>query len=243
MHEQVVNYSVEGTNCKGFLVYDETVKERKPGILIAHAYKGLDAFAKDKARELAKLGYVAFAADNYGEGKTVATAEEARQLMLPLFVDRATLRKRIAAALETFKKQPQVDSDNIGAIGFCFGGLTVIELLRSGTGCKGAVSFHGVLGSTLGETQAKLEPNHYTPHTSLLILNGYEDTMVPEKDISSIEKELNEAQIDWQLTTYGHSKHAFMVPTANEGVFKYNPVVAKRAWQAMELFFNEILIK
>lgn len=242
MREQVIEYQVEGVTCKGFLVYDETAKERKAGILLAHAYKGQDDFAKDKARELAKLGYVAFAADNYGGGKTVTTAEEAMQLMRPLFADRATLRKRIVAALETFKKQPQVNPEKIGAIGFCFGGLTVIELLRTGKGCKAAVSFHGLLGSTLGETQAKLEPNHYTPRTSLLILNGYEDPMVPEKDISTIEKELNEAQIDWQLTTYGQTKHAFMVPTANEGPFKYNPVVAKRAWQAMQLFFQETLI-
>lgn len=241
MHEEIVEYQVGGVKFKGFLAYGEGSKTSRPGIIIAHAYRGLDAFAKEKARELARLGYVAFAADVYGDGKTVSTAEEAEKMMQPLFIDRATLRKRIVEAYETLKKHAQVNPQQIGAIGFCFGGMTAIELLRSGAGVKGVVSFHGILGDRLGDMQAKLEPAHYLPQSSILILNGYDDPLVPEKDVSAIQKELNDAKIDWQMNNYGHTKHAFMVPEANEGALKYNPTVCKRAWNAMELFFKEIL--
>lgn len=241
MREEVIDYQLEGKNYKGLLVFDEGTKEARPGILIAHAYKGLDTFAKEKARDLASLGYVAFAADLYGDGLTTTSAEEAMKLMQPLFVDRATLRKRIVGSFDVFKKFPQVDPKRIGAIGFCFGGATLIELLRSGSPVKGVVSFHGILGSHVGDKQAKLEPNHYTPGSAILILNGYEDPMVPESDVSSIQKELNDANIDWQMTTYGHTKHAFMNPEAHQGPMQYSPTVSKRAWASMELFFKEIL--
>lgn len=241
MQEEVIHYQVDGKTFKGLLVYENNA-EARPGVIVAHAYKGQDHFAQEKARELARLGYTAFAADYYGEGKTVATAEEATQLMQPLFIDRALLRKRIVGAFEALKQQKQVTPEAIGAIGFCFGGLTAIELLRSGADVKGVVSFHGLLGSQLGNMQAQLAPNHYMPSRAILILNGYEDPMVPETDISAIQKEFNDAKIDWQMNTYGHTKHAFMVPEANEGALKYNPLVCKRAWTAMELFFKEILI-
>lgn len=241
MHEVTIDYHVEGKTFKGLLIHDETASTQHPGVIVSHAYKGQDAFAKEKGRELVKLGYTAFVLDYYGEGKVVATAEEASALMQPLFVDRATLRKRVVAAYEAFKKLPQVAHDKIGAIGFCFGGLAVIELLRSGAGVKGSVSFHGIFGSQLGGMQAKVEPNRYAQNTSILLLNGYEDPMLPEKDVSAFQKELNEAGIDWQMNTYGHTKHAFMVPGVNEGPLKYNPMVAKRAWRSMELFFQEVL--
>lgn len=241
MREEVIDYQIEEKEFRGLLVFDEEKKGKGAGVLIAHAWMGLDSFAKEKAHELASLGYVAFAADLYGEGLTVTTAEEAQKLMLPLFIDRATLRKRIVGAFELFKNQTQVDPKKIGAIGFCFGGATVLELLRSGTGVRGVVTFHGIVGDKIGENQAKLQPNKYLPQTSLLILNGYEDPMVPEQDISRIQKELNDANIDWQITTYGHTKHAFMNPEAHEGPLQYNPTVCKRAWASMELFFKEVL--
>lgn len=240
MREEVIDYQVEGKTFKGLLVYDENDQKTRPGVIVVHAYKGQDRFAQEKARELVRLGYTAFAADYYGEGKTVATDDEAKQLMRPLFIDRTLLRKRIVGAFEVFKKQKQADPQRIGAIGFCFGGLTAIELLRSGVGVRGIVSFHGIFGSRMGEMQAQLAPNHYIPGTSLLALNGYDDPMLPESDVSAIQKEFNAANIDWQMNIYGHTKHAFMVPEANEGALKYNPVVCKRAWAAMELFFKEI---
>lgn len=242
MKEERVLYQSGETTCKGFLVIPDEAKNR-PGILVVHAFRGQDDFARAKTRELAELGYIAFAVDIYGEGKAVKDSEEASALMKPFFQDRTLLQERILAAYNTFKKDVRVDASKIGAIGFCFGGLTVLELLRTGEHIKGVVSFHGVLGdhsSTYGTAKTGMRAKKIDG--SILILHGYEDPLSPAEDIAKVQKELTDAGADWQTHMFGNTAHAFMVPFAKDkknGLI-YNERTAKRAWQDMMNFFEEI---
>lgn len=243
MREEKVIYQAGSIECHGFLVYDSSTVGKRPAVLVAHAWRGQDDFAREKARALAALGYVGFAVDLYGNGLSLTSKEDAQKQMLPLFKDRKTLRERIYAAYEFLQKSNLVDASRIGAIGFCFGGLTVIELLRSGAPIKAGVSFHGLLGTTLGENRASPEPVHYHPQTALLILHGAEDPMVPSQDVVNMQKELIAASVEWQMTLYGKTVHAFTNPIAEdpEGGMVYHPKMATRAWREMKLFFEEVL--
>jgi len=209
---------------------------------VAHAWKGQDDFARQKAKELAALGYVGFAADIYGDGATATNDEDAKKLMLPLFTDRATLRKRIVAGFQALEKNEWVDQTKIAAIGFCFGGLTVIELIKSGVNLKGAVSFHGILGDTLGPIKAKLNPSPSVVKSSLLVLHGNDDPFVSESDIMNCKKEWSTLGLDWEIDIYSGTKHAFTNPEAMDeaGGMVFNPRSAARSWTRMCNFFQNL---
>lgn len=242
MLTEEIHYKHDGVNFKGYLARPNITQTKLPAVLVVHTWRGQDDFARKKAEELAALGYIGFAVDMYGNATQVDNNEEALQLMLPLFLDRKLLRDRINTAFNTLTALPDVDREAIGAIGFCFGGLTVIELLRSGASIKGAVSFHGLLGNTLDKYKAPHVANSENMKGSLLILHGYNDPLVSEQDIHNIQKELTHANIDWQMNIYGQAFHAFTNPQANEtelGLI-YNRTAATRAWQAMVNFFSEI---
>jgi len=239
-----ISYQIKGMPFIGYAVYDGdgAAKAKKPAVLVIHAWKGLDENAKKKAEELAKLGYVAFALDLYGNGTLPKTDEEAGALMSPLFIDRKVLRERLLAGLETLKNIPGVDTSRIGAIGFCFGGLSALELAKSGADVKGVVSFHGLLGNKRGNLQAKPEKNADKIIAKMLVLHGYEDPMVSPEDITNFQKGMTEAKVDWQMHIYSDTTHAFTDPNAQskEKGLNYNPVSAKRAWQSMTNFFEEL---
>lgn len=244
MKHQTVSYQIDGQPYSGYWALpsgEDPKVQRRPAIIIAHAWMGQDQFARQKADALAELGYIGFAADLYGEGKRPSNPEEAEKLMLPLFQDRALLQKRIRAAFDVVQKHPGVDPSNIGAIGFCFGGLTVIELLRSGAPVKGVVSFHGVLGNKMKSVQAKTVPIAKSIKGSLLILHGYEDPLVSLEDIVNMQKELSEAKVDWQMNIYSHTSHAFTNPAAHdkEHGLAFQPLSSERAWWSMIHFFSE----
>jgi dienelactone hydrolase len=238
---QTRSYLCEALEFKGFIAYPDE-KKPAPCVIVAHAWMGLDDFAKEKAKELASLGYVGFAADVYGDGITVSTAKEALELMTPLYLNRAKLRKRIIAALKAAREDPRVDSSRIGAIGFCFGGQTVLELLRSGEKISGVVSFHGVLGNTFQNQACQLEKNSDTIQGACLILHGHDDPLVSSKDQIALQQELTQMGIDWQFHIFGKTAHAFTNPQANdpEHGLHYQPTSAKRGWHLMKHFFNGV---
>jgi dienelactone hydrolase len=242
MLTETIPYFCNGVKFNGFLAYTTDARAKRPAVIIAHAWRGQDDFARQKARDLAERGNLAFAADLYGDGIVAANDEEASKLMAPLFIDRELLRARINAAFDVVSKHPLVNPAAIGAIGFCFGGLTVIELLRSGAELAGVVSFHGLLGNKLGDIKAKAVANAKEIHGALLILHGYKDPLVSAEDVRSIQQEFSRAGIDWQMHIYGDAVHAFTNPQAqNErGGMLYNPTAAMRSWQAMNNFFDEI---
>lgn len=242
MHTEKIIYTHENEKLIGFAAYEDKIKARRPVVMVAHAWYGQDDFARNKAIELAKLGYLGFAIDMFGNGKNPSNNEEAGNLIAPFFKDRKKMQGRIGAALECIKKHPLADAQKIGAIGFCFGGLCVIELVRSGADVRGGVSFHGVLGYQMGEMKAKAIPIAKNIHASLLILHGNDDPLVTQLDILHMQRELTDAKVDWQMHIYGHTSHAFTNPQANDPSMglKYQPKAAKRSWQSMVDFFQEI---
>lgn len=237
-----VEYQLDGKNFRGYLAYNENTTKPRPTVVVAHAWMGQDAFARQKAELLAELGYVGFAVDIYGDGKCVNSSEDAATLMMPLFIDRDTLRKRIVAGYKTAGEQMMADPAKMGAIGFCFGGLSVIELLRSGVFLKGVVSFHGLLGNALGSTKAHAVPAAQKLHGSLLILHGHKDPLVSKEDIDLAQKEFTKAEIDWQMHIYGKATHAFTNPAADdpESGMMYHPKSEQRALLTMKNFFAEV---
>lgn len=230
-----VNYLDDDVVLEAFFAYDEAFSGRRPAVLINHAWGGRDEFVAGKAQDLARLGYVGFALDMYGKGILGASPEENAQLMQPFIDDRGKLQKRIKAALQAVKLLPWVDESKIAAIGFCFGGLCVLDLARTGADLQGVVSFHGLLGAP--------DNIHGTPiKAKVLALHGHDDPLVPVEQVVAFEQEMTEAGADWQLLTFGHTMHAFTNPVANNPDFGtvYQADADRRSWSAMKNFLAEI---
>lgn len=241
MHTVTIPYFHGETKCLGFMAYDDRVKVKRPAVLVSPAWRGQDDFARQKAIQLAELGYVGFAVDLYGNGTSV-TDNEAAEYMVPLFLDRALLQARIGAAFACASQLPQVDPAKMGAIGFCFGGLTVYELLRSGIDLKGVVSFHGVFANERDGKQAKTVPISPKAKGSLLILQGEQDPLVTPVDLQNVQQEMTKAGIDWQIHLYGNTMHAFTNPLANnpKNGAMYSERATLRAWRSMQNFFGDL---
>ena len=232
MKTEEINYKVEEQEYAAFVAYPE--KETAPLILIVHTWAGRDEFVKNKAIALAKEGFAAMAVDMYGGARVGSSTEENQSMMAPLIEDRNKLKSIINTALETGKNLEGVDSSKVAAIGYCFGGLVVLDLARSGTDIDGVVSFHGLLmGSDI---------SHKGIQAKVLVLHGERDPMVPLTMIDEFQKEMTEAKADWQLHSYGNAYHAFTNPDANDPDLgtQYNKNADQRSWQSMMNFFTEI---
>lgn len=251
-----IDYFDDKTLCKGYIAHPKEGKNL-PVVLIASTWLGLNRFIIEKAHEIANLGYIAFAIDVYGEGKTTESTDQAAEWMAPFFLDRAMLRKRLQAAYTQASKIPGVNVSlvgarigaRIGAIGFCFGGLAVIELLRSGAFLKAAVSIHGSLTDTLKEKKATLAPSTINPQSSFLLLHGYKDPLVPMENVVEFQKELSEANIDWQSHIYGLAGHAFTNPALPDKEpgnsptkFCFEPLASARSFQTLTAYLKEKLV-
>lgn len=236
MRTEYIDYKDGDLTCQAYVAYDETKSEKRPCILVSHAWGGQGDFERAKAEKLAQMGYVGFALDMYGKGNRGTTMEENAKLMQPFMDDRSMLGKRILAAVAAAKKLPQVDSESIGAMGYCFGGLCVLDLARSvEPGIKGVASFHGIFSAPAIGKQQPIK-------SKILILHGYDDPMATPEQMVGIAKELTEANADWQIHAYGGTVHAFTNPEANmpERGILYNASAEKRSWVAMQNFFAEI---
>jgi dienelactone hydrolase len=233
--ENTVVYMDGEVALEAFFAFDDTASGRRPTVLISHAWGGRDGFVADKARKLAGLGYVGFALDMYGKGVLGSDADENAKLMQPFMADRNKLQQRMKAALAAVKLLPWVDDRKIAAMGFCFGGLCILDLARTGVDIKGVVSFHGLLG-TPGNTQGN------KVKAKILALHGRDDPMVPTEQVLAFQEEMTQAGADWQFLTFGHTVHAFTNPVANDPSFGtvYQADADRRSWQAMQNFFAEI---
>lgn len=235
MYTQEIDYFHENTKLAGFVAYDENISGKRPVVLIAHAWAGRGPFVCEKAKALAKLGYVGFAMDVYGKGVFGNTDEECAQLMKPLAENRPLLRERLMAGFDAAKQLDVADSERIAAIGFCFGGLCVLDMARMGTDLRGVVSFHGILG-----VPDELKNNRIK--AKILALHGHDDPMVPPEQVLAFETEMTKAQADWQMHVYGNTMHAFTNPQASNRSFGtvYNKTADQRSWKAMQNFLEEI---
>jgi dienelactone hydrolase len=220
---------------EGYCALDDSKPGVKPAVLIAHDWSGRNDFFCQKAEQLAELGYVGFALDMYGNGKTGKTLEEKKALHAPFMADRNLIRSRMLAAFDTVQKLDAVNTARIGAIGFCFGGTCVLDLARTGAELKGGVSFHGGLAPPEGVATKKIR-------AKILALHGYDDPMVSHEQVAAFEAEMNNGGVDWQLNVYGHAKHGFTNPQAHDeklGIV-YNNLADRRSWANMREFFTEI---
>ncbi len=229
-----VEYKDGKQTCVGYLAWDETYADPKPCVLVNHAWGGLDGFAEDKAIQMAAMGYVGFALDNYGDGALPDTVEGKQALMTPLVEDRKALLKRLKAGYKAAAQLDEVDETHMAAIGYCFGGLCTLDMVRGGLDLKAAVSFHGLLGAP--DYKAKKSK------AKVLIAHGWDDPMAPPEDVVAVGKEFAGIGCDWQLHAYGKTTHAFTVPGADsgDGTLMYNEDADRRSWSATLDLINEV---
>lgn len=239
MTVQNVAYEIDGKPFQGVLVFDDSVSTPRPGVLMVPNWMGVTEQAAEKAAKVAGSEYVVFVADMYGKDIRPQNADEAGAAATVVRSDRPLMRHRVNAALSVLRDQADIvplQTDNLVAIGFCFGGGAVLELARSGTEIKGVVSFHGNLDTPTPEDAKAIK-------MPVLVLHGADDPFVPQEQVSAFEDEMRNAKVDWQLISYGGAVHSFSDPYATmTGKAEYHPLVAKRAFGAMRQFFNEVLI-
>ncbi|MEZ6061295.1 MAG: dienelactone hydrolase family protein [Planctomycetaceae bacterium] len=234
---RTVEYRDGDVTLEGFVAWDSSVSgANRPGILVVHQWMGLTDYEKSRCRQLAELGYVAFALDVYGKGVRPANPQEAGKLAGVYKSDRGLYRRRLNLGLEQLRKQAGVAKQQIAAIGYCFGGTGVLELARSGADISGVVSFHGGLDSPSPEDGNNIK-------AKVLVCHGADDPFVPANDIEAFKSELNAAGVDWQMDIYSGAVHSFTQPMAgndNSRGAAYNERADKRSWAAMKLFFGEL---
>jgi dienelactone hydrolase len=232
---QTLEYKSGNTILKGFLAYDDTLTGRQPGVVVYPEWWGLTDYPKQRAQMLAKLGYVAFAADMYGDGKTTDDPQQAGQWIGELKQNLPEMVSRAQAALETLRSQPQVDPTRIGAIGYCAGGSVALELARSGAELSAVVTFHAGLAPTTPNPTEQIKP-------AILICNGGNDTFVSAQEIEAFKDEMRSHNVDWQLNTYGGAHHSFTNPDADRHKMQnvaYNAGADYRSWRDMKQFFEQ----
>jgi dienelactone hydrolase len=237
IHTETIEYKHGDAVLEGYLAYDASANGKRPGVLIVHQWKGLTDYEKKRAEMLAQLGYNAFALDIYGKGIRPQSTQEAGAQAGKYKGNRDLLRARAQAGLAVLQKHELTDPKRMAAIGYCFGGTTVIELARSGADLAGVVSFHGGLDSPHPEDGRKIK-------CKVLALHGADDPFVPAKDLAAFEEEMRQAKVDWQLVKYGGAVHSFTELHAGDNNLQgaaYNENADRRSWEAMKQFFAETL--
>ncbi len=232
---RLIEYRHDDITLEGFLAWDDTTGTPRPAVAISHTWAGRSPFEEEKAVALARQGYVGFAIDMYGKGVLGSTPEENTALMTPLMEDRALLQARIGSAVEVLRQQAEVDPARVAAMGYCFGGLCVLDLARSGSDVAGVVSFHGLFGAP-GNTAGN------SIRARVLCLHGYDDPMAPPEAMLALATELSGAGADWQVHAYGGTVHAFTNPAANnpEMGTVYNAAADRRSSAALQDFLQEV---
>jgi dienelactone hydrolase len=235
---QAIEYKVGDANLQGFLVYDDAIpaSQKRPGVIVVHEWWGLNDYPKMRAQMLTKLGYVAFCADMFGKGKTTEDAKQAAAWMGEAMKNPDVVRARAQAAFDILKKQPQVDSTKIAAIGYCFGGGVVLNMARAGSDLAGVVSFHGGL-----ETEHKAQKGQVK--AQILVCHGADDTFESPESIAAFQKEMTDAGVNWQMNVYSGAQHAFTNPDVDKFGLKgarYNKIADQRSWEAMRAFFKDV---
>lgn len=244
MKYETIEYIDDKQKLIGELIYDETQKNSQPAVIVFHAFEGRGSFTVEYAKKIAAKGYVVFVADMYGNADVANTLDDCFKLISPLLSDRGTVRRRAVLAFETLAKQKNINKNKIGAVGFCFGGMCVLELARSGANLQAGISMHGVLAkSTLVTHPIK---------GNLLILHGYRDPQVPPTALQSFAQEMEDVDMqDWIFTFFGNARHSFTDPKTGTYDAKkekdmgreYNKIAAEHSFQYAIDFFREHLQK
>lgn len=233
---ETVEYKDGSTVLEGYIAYDDANDKPRPGILVIHDWTGLQDYAKRRTTMLAEMGYVAFAADVYGKGvrptdpKECAVQSGAYKSDLPL------LRRRVTLALDELKKNKLVQQDKLAAIGYCFGGTSVLELARSGADVKGVVSFHGGLKTTLPASAGGIK-------AKVLVCHGADDPFVKPDEVAAFKEEMKTSQAKMEFIAYPGAVHSFTKKEAGTDASKgqaYNEKADLDSWAEMRKFFAGI---
>lgn len=236
IQSKVISYQHGDVQLEGFLAWDDARTGKRPGILVVHEWWGLNEYARDRARQLAALGYAAFAVDMYGKGQVTTHPDQAATWMKQVQADVKQWQGRARTGLAVLQSQEMVDPQRLAAIGYCFGGATVLQLAYSGADVKGVVSFHGALPMPTGQQAQGAD-------TKILIAHGNADPFLTEEHVRKFRQALDAANLDWQMVVYAGARHSFTNPGADaHGIdaLKYNRQADVRSWKHMQLFFEEL---
>ncbi len=237
---QEIEYQADDAILSGYIAYDKSLTQKRPGILVVHEWWGHNEYARNRAYQLAELGYVAFAVDMYGDGKLASHPSDAGKFMQEITNNMPLAEKRLHAALKILNKHKYTDSEKTAAIGYCFGGAMVLHLARIGADIDAIVSFHGSLG-----TQSPAQKD--AVKAKVLVLHGADDPFIPKQQVVEFKSEMERAEVDYKFIAYPNVKHSFTNPQADEYSQKFNlPALQydknadKDSWSRMNQFFDEI---
>jgi len=239
--EVTISYKADGITLQGFVAYDENIKGKRPAVLIVHEWWGLNDYPKMRARKLAELGYIAMAVDMFGDGKTAANPKEAMDFTGPFYKDPQLIKTRLDAAVKKIKEFPQTDPGNIAAIGYCFGGFSVLNYAKLGADLKGVVSFHGGMGGT--------PVSRDLLKAKILVCHGGSDKFVSNHDVETFKHQLDSIGADNTLKIYANATHAFTNPASTKTgkqfnlPIEYNAEADKDSWNDMKTFLTRIFRK
>jgi dienelactone hydrolase len=236
MHQETVTYQDGDVTLQGYVYWDDAFSGKRPGVLVVHEWWGLNDYAKLRAEMLAEMGFVAFAADMYGDGRITRHAEDAKGWMQQITANVDAWQRRALLGLEQLKAHPQVDEAKLAAIGYCFGGATVMQMAYAGADLKGVMSFHGSLPPATAEQASQIKAR-------VLLAHGDADPFVPPERVQAFKAALSDAGVDWEMVIYGGAKHGFTNPYADgygiDGI-AYQEAADRRSWLLMLAFFDEI---
>jgi dienelactone hydrolase len=239
--EEMVNYKAGDVTLKGFVAFDESIKGKRPVVLVVHEWWGLNDYTKMRARKLAELGYLAMAIDLFGNGKNAANPKEAQELTMPFYKDPQLGKNRLDEAIKKIKEFAQADPNNIAAIGYCFGGFVVLNSAKLGAGLKGVVSFHGGMGG--------VPVNKNLLKAKILVCHGASDKFVSQNDVDVFKHQLDSIGADNTFKIYANATHAFTNPDATRLgkefnlPIEYNAAADKDSWNDMKKFLSRIFKK
>lgn len=235
MKSQQLAYSHGKTDFVGYLAWDDTREGKRPGVIVFPEAFGLGEHAREKANRLAQAGYIALAADLHGGGLVHPDLASVIPVIQGLYANRAEWRSIATAAYDALLAQPLVDHNRVGAIGFCFGGTTCLELARTGANLSAIATFHSGLNVGLPEDAGRMQ-------SKVLVCHGSEDPLVSKESIDAFMAEMRRDKIDWQFIYLGNAVHSFTEPAADQRgapQFAYNKNAQARGWAAMTHLFNE----
>lgn len=238
--EDSVSYTLDGKTYKGYISYESNNKDKRPGVLVVHEWWGLNDYSRGRAKQLAELGYIAMAVDMFGDGKQGNDPKAAQELATPFYNDPTLSKTRLDAAFNKLKEYSQLDTANIAAIGYCFGGFVVLNAAKLGADLKGVVSFHGGLGGVPVKKELV--------KAKILVCHGEADDFV-NKEVAPFKKSMDSAGVEYTFKSYPKATHAFTNPGATENGKKFNMPIEYNAaadtasWNDMKDFFNKIFKK
>lgn len=234
-----VSYRAGDTLLKGYLAYDDSIRGKRPGVLVVHEWWGHNAYARHRAEMLAALGYTALAVDMYGDGRQASHPDDAGKFAGAVRKNMPEAEARFRAAMKLLHKHPTVDKQKTAAIGYCFGGGIVLEMARRGLPLDGVASFHGSLPTTNPAQKGKVK-------AKILVLNGADDPFTKPEQIAAFKQEMDDAGADYRFIDYPDAKHSFTNPQADEFGQRFNLPLAysekadNASWDELQRFLHRL---